>query len=199
MIDEDLDAFLAHHGILGQRWGVRNDDGSINKKKAAVIVLGSAAAVGAIAVGAVFVKKHFDVKATSITDPSKLTKLWVESQVKEPVGIVHSSRGLNKGYAFLRDGGLKDLDHEFVKAGLDKADIGYFKRFDNGTVAARFADPLGRKDFSGRLIGHDVLVPKSMARTAHDATSLGESVWPYIKDLFAAFYDSGKKTLGPGF
>lgn len=196
---ENLDAFLEHHGIKGMRWGVRNDDGSINKKKAAAVVLGSAAAVGAIAVGAIFLKKHLDVKAKDIPDASNLTKLWIDSQVKEPVHIVHSSRGLNRGYAFLRDGGLNDPEKEFIKAGLDKADIGFFKRFDNGTVAARFADPLGRIDASGRPIGHDVLVPKSMARTAHDATSLGESVWPKIKDIFNAFYESDKKTLGPGF
>lgn len=32
MIDNDLDAFLEHHGIKGQRWGIRNDKNSTPRK-----------------------------------------------------------------------------------------------------------------------------------------------------------------------
>lgn len=48
--DEEVDAFLEHHGIKGQRWGFQTKDRSANKR--GFTSTEKKVAVGAIAVGA---------------------------------------------------------------------------------------------------------------------------------------------------
>lgn len=210
IIDED--AYIEHFGVKGMRWGVRKENKSSssttkikeekpNRNKKAAIILGSVAASAAIAAGAIYVKKRMNVSVKETAKASETAKTFSKALADEPVGILHSSRGHGRGYAFLQGGGLKNPTKEAIEAGLDKADVGFFKRYgSNGEkVAARFADPLGRKDRAGRAIGHDVILPKSMAKDVHNIDDVEKVAWPKIKPLFDAFYKSEEGTYGPGF
>ena len=204
-LEEDLE-FLEHFGVKGMHWGVRkkeepttSETKKMSKGKKLAIILGSAAVLAATAGGAYYVNKHLKGSARNLPAPTAAKKKFVESLVQEPTHIVHSSRGKNRGYAFLRDGGVNDPEGLFAKIGMDRADVGFFKRLNDGSVAARFLDPKGRKDFSGRPIGHDVLIPASMARDIKGADDAAKVAWPHIKDLFEPYYRSERDTYGPGF
>lgn len=108
IINEDV--YLEHYGKKGMRWGVRNNSNSKKqaltseekdkRNKKLAIILGSAAAVTAIGVGAYYAKKHFNVKVSNIPKSTKTVQNFAKSLADEPVGIMHSSRGRNRGYAF---------------------------------------------------------------------------------------------------
>ncbi len=114
---------------------------------------------------------------------------------KEPIGIVHSSRGKNRGYTFLQRGGLDNPGEEMIKAGLDRMNAGEFKRYGERSekVAARYLDPEGRKDFSGRRIGHDVVLPESMAKKVSNLSDVEAMTWPLIKDVYQVLWDKSQK------
>lgn len=203
--------FLEHFGVKGMRWGVRKAEESspisestktpMSKKKKAAIVLGSAAVATAIAVGAIYAKRHMNVSVKDIPKTSETVKKFAESMAKEPLHIAHSSRGRDRGYTFLRDGGFENPTKVFADLGLAEASDGFFKRFgsDNQNIAARFLDPEGRHDIAGRPIGHDVILPRSMTQGVRDIDDVVKVAWPHIKDVFAAYYRSEKGTYGPGF
>jgi hypothetical protein len=216
MIDDfAVDEFLAHYGVRGMRWGVRRDKESsgansdkaessgMSRQKKAAIVLGSVFAVAAVGAGAYYAKQHFGVSVSSIPTPKDSTRKFTESLAREPVGIIHSSRGRNRGYAFLRDGGVDGLD-QFMseEAGFGGGqNHGFFRRFgpDEGQIAATFRDPLGRRDRAGRDIVHDVVLPRSMAQDVRSIDDVQRVAWPQIRDLFGAFYESEQGSYGPGF
>lgn len=207
---EDI-IFLQHFGVKGMQWGVRKTTDSkvdseepkktMSKQKKMAIVLGSAVVAASIAAGGLYVKKRLNGSVKNLPKPTKTVKKFTDSLANEPMHIVHSSRGRNRGYTFLRDGGVKDPEGLFAGLGSAESGPGFFKRFgkDNENVVARFLDPEGRKDFSGRPIGHDVILPRSMAKDVHNADDVAKVAWPHIKDLFAAYYRSEQGTYGPGF
>lgn len=219
----DTQTFLEHYGVKGMQWGVRKqrDTPSVSslkrkelnkenpehkaelerRNKRAKVILGSAGAAVAIAGGAYFLKKHLGVKTRDISKPSDAAKKFTQALADEPVAIVHSSRGRNRGYQFLQGGSMKSPEEEFVKAGLHEADVGFFKRYgdNNEKIAARFADPQGRKDFSGRLIGHDVVIPKEMSEGIRNIDDVVKLTWPKLQPLFDSFFESEQGTYGPGF
>jgi hypothetical protein len=209
MIDVD-DYILEHYGVKGMKWGVRNKKKVSNKNnkgtnknsvKNASIVLGSIAAAAAIGIGAAYAKKHYDVKMSDVPKSKPLVENFASAMANEPVDIMYSSRGRDKGYAFLRDGSLENPSTEFVNSGLAEAGYESFKRYgdDNEKIAARFTDPLNRKDFAGRPIGHDVILPKSMTENVNNIDDVVEKTWPLIKDIFQGFYESQPGSYGPGY
>lgn len=197
---QQVEDFLSHHGVKGQRWGIRNEN-KRNKQKNAAIILGSAAAVTAITVGAIFAKKHFGVSATNLPKASPVVKNFAESMANEPVDILHASRGREKGFMFLRDGGVTNKLQEFDSAGFGDSPSGYFKRYGSRgeKVAVTFDDPEGRKDRSGRIIPHNVILPESMTKNVHNAKDAEKVAWPLIQDLFRAMYHTHPDNYGPGF
>lgn len=208
-----VDDFLDHYGTKGMRWGVRKaqdksppketskSEGMSNKKKAAII-FGSVAGVAALAVGATYAKKHMNVPMSEIGQPSESVKKFSEAMAREPVGIVHSSRGKNRGFTFPQHGGLTDPLREYDDSGLtrdlsDKAFLRYGK--NNEKIAARFLDPEGRKDAAGRIIPHEVILPESMARGVNTHDEAVAKAWPLIKDIYRPFYRSEAGSYGPGY
>lgn len=201
--EEDVLAYLEHHGIKGQKWGVRKKQSSsqekssgMSTKKKVAFGLGAAGLAAGIAVGAIYAKKHFGVSTSAIKDVSSGKKL-AESLVEEPTGIMFSSRGIDKGFHFLQNGGLKDPLKELEKAGVgDSTPIGTFKRYGKNAekVYVSFSDPLGRKDAAGRVIPHSVHLPKHLAEGVNTHEEAVNKAWPLIKDSFDAMYKSSKRT-----
>lgn len=202
--DEEVYAYLEHHGIKGQKWGVRkqqtsnesNKSGGWSNKKKAAVILGSAAVAAGLIVGGVYAKKHFGVKTSDIKGSSETAKKFAQSLAKEPVAIVHSSRGHSKGFHFLQRGGLDNPLKELERAGVgDSTPVGTFKRYGDNLekVYASFHDPLGRKDAAGRLIPHEVFLPESLAKGVNNHDEAVKKAWPLIKDTYDAMYKSSIK------
>lgn len=201
--DEDVLAYLEHHGIKGMQWGVRKQQSSSQKKssgmstkKKVAFGLGAAGLAAGIAVGAIYAKKHFGVSTSSIKDVTSGKKL-AESLIEEPTGVMHSSRGIDKGFHFLQNGGLKNPLKELEAAGVgDSTPVGAFKRYGKNAekVYVSFYDPLGRKDAAGRVIPHGVHLPKHLAEGINTQEDAVNRAWPLIKDSFDAMYKSSKRT-----
>lgn len=199
MVDEEtIDDFLEHHGIKGQKWGIRNKKNPSDEKKPwsnkkrATVILGSAAAVAAITVGAVYVKKHFGVSVKDLPKSPKAAK-FVEELVKEPTDVIHATRGKHSGFGFLRRGGINNPVGELEKAlGGQERSAPYFKRYGDNLekVVGVFNDPHGRKDFAGRTIPHEVILPKHLSEGVHNVDDLQAKAWPLIKNTFNALHDS---------
>lgn len=202
--DEDIYEYLEHHGIKGMRWGVRKQQSSssesnksegMSTKKKIAIGLGSVALAAGIIAGGIYAKKHFGTSTSAIKDVSSGKKL-AESLIEEPTNIIHSSRGHTKGFHFLERGGINNPLAEREKAGIsDSTPIGTFKRYGNNLEKAfvSFHDPLGRRDFAGRVIPHEVHLPKHLAEGVNTHEEAVNKAWPLIKDKFDTMYKSSIK------
>ena len=92
--------YLAHHGIKGQKWGVRryqNPDGSlkpegekrhINKKK--LKIAGAIIGTAAIAAGASYCVKKMDMKATDILN-NKFIDVGFEMLKNSDIGVIEDA------------------------------------------------------------------------------------------------------------
>jgi hypothetical protein len=214
-VSEEVDAFLAHHGIKGMHWGVRKAQESSTsgvssvkspsdhaKLKKAAIIGGSIAGAALIAGGTYYLAKNGKLPTSSLNfnDVSK-GKNFVETSVKkspvEPTDIVHVSRGKNIGYKILKNGNLPDYLPEIGKASLDDGSYtrlqpGQYRRYGANLekAALSFHDPEGRKDASGRTIVHDVILSKEHAHDVTDFDSAKKKAWALVKDDFDEFYKS---------
>lgn len=205
---------LEHFGVKGMKWGVRKADDSMGdraptqktdaektaarKATAKKVAIGTGVLIAAAGAAFVAYKLHQNgslslssvKKATKATTPA--TKSAVKKVVQEPVDIIHASRGKNHGFMFLRQGGLSSTLGEYDRAGFSSTEAReFFKRYgtNNEKVAARFPDPLGRKDFAGRTIPHEVIVPASMSHGIHNIQDVIEKIWPHLKLAHDALYD----------
>jgi hypothetical protein len=172
---------------------------TINKKqlKKAAIITGSAMGVAAIAVGSVFAARYLgssgSLSAANATVGAPVKK-FAQSMAEEPIGIVHAARGKHHGFTFPGRGGLTDPLIEYDKAGfhtLQDAKGAAFKRYGDRLekIAAKYPDPAGRLDRSGRGIFHEVMLPESMAKMVNNVDDVVDVTWPLIKDKYDALYD----------
>ena len=60
----------------------------------------------------------------------------------------------------------------------------HFEKLTDGRVAATFADPKGRKDFAGRTIPHQVVIPASMANGINSVDDVVNKVWPTLEQSY---------------
>lgn len=194
--------YIEHFGVKGMHWGVRKEKSNASKKhsfskKKAAVIIGSAVGIAAIAIGAAYAQRYLgsvpDLKISDVHIP-EAAKKFSSSMAKEPVGIVHAARGRSKGWTFPQHGGLSNPISEYDKAGFSKfeSETTLFHRYGDRQekVAARFVDPYGRKDFSGRPILHEVMLPESLAKNANNLSEAIHLAWPLIKDTFQALYES---------
>lgn len=194
-----LENALEHYGVKGMRWGVRRDsngsgESKSSKVKKAAIIFGSAVGAAAIAIGSAYIANQMrtdgDRRMADISTSPRADQL-AKALVQEPVGIVHASRGRNKGFTFPQRGGLSEPTVEYQKAGFDNMPPGpAMRRYGerNEKVAARYNDPEGRRDFASRPIFHEVMLPESMAKGVHNVSDAERVSWPLIKDTYAALY-----------
>lgn len=204
--------FLEHHGVKGMHWGVRKDrssgEGSSappdhSKRNKALRIAGGVAAVALVAAGTAYLIKHPELlskAANSLTDEKNVTagKKFAEEHVKpknELTGVAHLT-----GAGYLADrshriGGLTDVFGETKNAGMRNAygektmEPGQFKRYGENLekVAVSFHDHQGRKDFAGRPIIHDILLPKQHAEGITDFESAKSKAWSLVKDSYNKF------------
>lgn len=98
--------------------------------------------------------------------------------------LIWATRGHDWGFRFLRDAGFEDPLPAYEKA-FENTGGGpeEFRRIGDG-VAVRFPDPEGRKDRSGRLIPHDLVVYGELAAEIHSVDDALRMVWPQIAPVF---------------
>lgn len=98
--------------------------------------------------------------------------------------LIWATRGRDWGFRFLRNAGYEDPLPAYEKA-FEHTSGGSeeFRRIGNG-VAVRFPDPEGRKDRSGRLIPHDLVVYGELAAEIHSVDDALRLVWPQIAPVF---------------
>lgn len=198
-----VEEFLAHHGVKGQKWGVRKkeessgDESSSEDKKltdaekkarAKKVAIGVGALLVVAGAGAVAYQLHKNGKLpmSSLKKASK-PPAAVKKVLQEPTSILHTSRGKNKGFRFYQQGGTPDYfnlwSRHFEAHGFQReGDI--FEKLPNGMVAAAFADPKGRKDAAGRVIPHQVLVPGYLTKGINTLSDVVKEIWPMLEDAY---------------
>lgn len=105
------------------------------------------------------------------------------------MNLIWATRGRSWGFRFLLYGGRADPlpTYESAFAGTEGERTVF--RSIGELVAVRFPDPDGRRDDSGRVIPHDIVLltaPAEVIRTIEDARELA---WPLIADAFARLWD----------
>lgn len=99
--------------------------------------------------------------------------------------VIWLTRGHDWGYRFLLDGGTGDpvrVHEEAFTAHEDDREVCVQR---NGRIALRFIDPLGRRDFSGRSIVHDFVLPATPDVGVATVADGVEKVWPLVAHLYA--------------
>lgn len=200
-----VEEFLEHHGVKGMHWGVRRARSSSagnsgvpdhSKRNKALKVGGTVLAVAVVAAGTAYLVKHPELlskTAQSLSNKNTVEagKKFAESVTREPTDVIHASRGKNKGFRFLQNGGLPDPLHEYERAGFplsDNTHVRYGK--NNEKIAVSFHDPKGRRDFAGRPLHHEVILPKEHAAGLNDFESVKQKAWSLVQARYEPFYQS---------
>ena len=212
-MSQAVDAFLAHYGVKGMKWGVRKDRSSNSgdrlklslkdpQVKRAAIVGASVTAIVATA----FIASHFsDTKM----DPDIVAKgaAKVKEIFEEPTDVIYMTKAY-RGSGVTRDGidstplhfvakgQTKDYFDIFDKAGLNDehfAKPGAFKKLSNGDVAAVLSDMFGRVDAAGRDIPHAVLIPASKANGLDSIEDVVTKWGPDLEKRYQDFLEDSRK------
>ena len=166
------------------------------KAKKIAIGVGILAAVAGTAYVAHQVNQNGGRQVKDLPKTKPSVKKKTESIMTEPTDVIYSTRNKNQGFSFRRDGNLPDPLNEYDQAfGGNQDTDAFFRRYgkDNEKVAARFLDPEGRKDAAGRVIPHEVIVPKSMASGINNLDDVRSKIWPSLKDEYARGYDTPQR------
>jgi hypothetical protein len=207
----DLTSLLEHHGVKGMHWGVHRanlstESGGQEKTprlseqrkkqlKTAAIVGGAVIGTALIAAGTAYAIKNGGLPKPSFSDSEKSRgKSVIEGLAKsvseEPTGPVFASRGKHSGNRFLLSGGLRDPLPEYERAGFDRMLPNSHARYGRNAekIAVSFHDPQGRKDFSGRPILHEVVIPAHHASGIDSYTAARDRAWELVQKAYEAYH-----------
>lgn len=210
IIDEE--AYLAHHGVKGMKWGFRRKNSeekgsSTPKDHRKLKVAAAILAAGGVVAGAAYAHHVLSKRGTNrlvsgkdranAVQKIRAAKEFAEKMAKEePTSVIHAARGKNTGVSFLKRGGLTNPLHEFDKGfGTSEPTVGTFKRYGDKLekVAVSFYDPEGRTDRAGRKIVHDVILPEQHARQVGTHTAAARKAWSLIKKGYEQHWQDSLK------
>lgn len=189
---------LAHYGTKGMKWGVRKQEENTKRErtpeeqarrnariKKMLIGVGVLTAVAGAAFVAYKLNQSGKLPMSSIRKAAKPTPA-VKKVIQEPTDIIHLTRGKTKGLRFQKQGGTPNHFEVWEKT-LGKyahsSERSIFERTGD-FIAARFMDPEGRVDQSGRVIPHEVIIPKSMSAGVNSIEDVRAKIWPLLKDTY---------------
>ena len=229
LTDDDIDAYIAHFGVKGMRWGVRNAGDSSSggspkqpvdhsvrnhRLKVAGIVVGSVAGAALVAGGTYYLAKNgkLPISALSSSHAEAGKKLVEEfsKPAEELKGVVHITGSKYLADRTVSKGGLNSIVSEATKAGFANrfgtSDLapGEMRRYE-GKIAIAFLDHQGRRDFSGRPIVHQIILPSHHAQGISTFEEAQKKAWSLVKDQYEKFWqyglskeatNSGAKALG---
>ena len=210
-----LEEALEHYGVKGMKWGVRRTPEQLGRaranrtakltpeqkqkvKKVAIITGGILLTAGAAYAGYNLSTQGSRALSSAVeSSTAKTGKVAAEKVLSEPTSVIYSSRGKNKGFRFLEDGGTKTVLSEWEKAfGADGGEAGshgdFFKKYE-GKIAAQFMDPKGRRDAAGRLIPHSIILPPTMTEGVNSIEDVKTKVWPTLEKTYDAFWEESTK------
>lgn len=190
---------LQHFGVKGMRWGVRKEETTSSpenrtltsqEKKARAKKVAIGAGVLVAVAGAAFVayklhqSGHLSLSDIRKAKPSPQARKVVK-EVREQTDILHVSHGKKSVFTFYKRGGLQDPLSEYEKVfGTNEFQHNMFKRLNDGRVAASFRDPHNRKDHAGRMVEHQIIVPKSLSGKLNTITDVIQHIWPKLQDTY---------------
>ena len=196
MVKPPLDeALLEHFGVKGMKWGVRKERTSAEKKalaKKVALGVGTLLVVAGAAIAVQQLRKKGNVSIASAPRKVAEGKKIAAKILSEPIDVIHGTRGKNKGFTFLKKGGVPTFLEEYeTMFGVDSSESNIFKR-QGGKIGASFLDPDGKKDFAGRVIPHQIIIPKSMTQGINSLDDVKSKIWPLLKDQYESYYHTPK-------
>lgn len=212
MHDPELEVFLAHYGVKGMKWGVRKARDktsastssdvdskaaktSARRERAKKVAIGTGLLIAAAGTAYVGYKLHEGghLSVSKLPQAKPEVKKKVESIMTEPSDLIYASRMRDKGFSFVRKGNLPDPLPEYDRAfGANSGERNVFKRYgdNNEKIAVSFDDPDGRMDRAGRIIPHEVVIPRTMAEGINTHAEAVSKAWSIVGPKFATDYDN---------
>ncbi|OZE39998.1 hypothetical protein CH259_04890 [Rhodococcus sp. 05-2254-4] len=110
--------------------------------------------------------------------------------------LIWATRGRTWGFRFLLDAGLSDPLPVYEAAFGDLSDAPTAWRSQDGQVALRIADPLGRCDSARRVIPHEFVIFGDLATAVDSAEDGLTEVWPLVSEMYASIWESPNPSVG---
>lgn len=104
--------------------------------------------------------------------------------------MIWATRGRSWGFRFLLDAGLGDPLPDYERAFGDLRDAPTAWRRQDGRVALRFPDPLGRQDSAGRVIPHEFVLSGDLAAAVDSVEDGLNQVWPLVSEMYARVWET---------
>lgn len=105
------------------------------------------------------------------------------------MSVIWTTRGRTWGFRFLRDGG-HERPLEFYNQAFSEVDD-ELEVFHKGadSIAIRFADPLDRKDRSGRVIPHEFVLTSDDMKGISCLDDVRSIIWPAFSAEYSEIWD----------
>ncbi len=104
--------------------------------------------------------------------------------------VIWATRGRSWGFRFLLDARLSDPLPDYERAFGDLRDAPTAWRRQDGQVALRFPDPLGRQDSAGRVIPHEFVLFGDLAAAVDSVQDGLNKVWPLVSEMYARVWET---------
>lgn len=110
--------------------------------------------------------------------------------------LIWATRGRTWGFRFLLDAGLSDPLLAYEQAFGDLSDAPSAWHRQNGQVALRISDPLGRHDSARRVIPHEFVIFGDLAADVSSVEDGLDKVWPLVSEAYASIWESPNPSAG---